>query len=173
MGARGAVITGFFGAVFAALTMHLQWRIAGMALVLPFIVFLAIWAAAAQTLRLEGKGMDMSARTKKALIWSSTAEGIGIFLAVNVVNNMHRPDLVLPAMALVVGLHFLPIAHAAAFRPFYMLGAVLLLSAIIGFMVAGPVGGEIAGTVAALSLWLTSVTAILRERQAKQAIARC
>lgn len=163
---------GFFGAVFAALTMHRQWHIVGVALALPFLVFLAIWAAAAQALRLEGGGMEMSARTKKALIWSSTAEGIGIFLAVNVVNNLHRPDLVLPAMALVVGLHFLPIAHAAASRPFYTLGAVLLLAAIMGFMVAGPAGGEIAGTVAALSLWFASVSAIRRERQAKLAMAR-
>nr|WP_314541435.1 hypothetical protein [uncultured Massilia sp.] len=163
---------GFFGAVFAALTMHRQWHIVGVALAIPFLVSLAIWAAAAQALRLEGDGMEMSARTKKALIWNSTAEGIGIFVAVNVVNNLHRPDLVLPAMALVVGLHFLPIAHAASSRPFYTLGAVLLLAAIMGFMVAAPIGGDIAGTVAALSLWFASVSAIRRERQAKLAMAR-
>lgn len=110
----------------------------------------------------------MSEKTKKVLLWSSTGEGIGIFLAVNVVNNLQRPDLLLPAMALVVGLHFLSIPYAASFRPFYMLATVLLLSAAIGFMVPAPVGSEIAGTLAALSLWFASITAVSRERHAKQ-----
>jgi len=173
MGARGAVIMGFFGAVFAALTMHLQWQLDAAMLALPFIVFLAIGAAAMHTLGLKGNGIVLTERTKKALMWSSTGEGIGIFLASNVVTNLHRPDLLLPAIALVVGLHFLPIAYAASFRPFYMLAAFLLLSAVIGFLVAAPVGGEVAGIAAALGLWFASTAAIVRERQAKRASVMC
>jgi hypothetical protein len=169
MGARGAVIMGFFGAVFAALTMHLQWEIAGAMLAFPFIVFLAIGAAAAHTMRLKGSGIVLSETTRKALMWSSVGEGIGIFLASNVVNNLHRPDLILPAIALVVGLHFLPIAHAASFRPFYVLGAFLMMFAVIGFLVTPPVGGDIAGIAAALGLWFASAAAISRDRQAKRA----
>jgi hypothetical protein len=173
MGARGAVIMGFFGAVFAALTMRLQWQAGAAMLALPFIVFLAIGAAAIHTLGLKGNGIVLSERTKKALMWSSTGEGIGIFLASNVVTNLHRPDLLLPAIALVVGLHFLPIAYAAAFRPFYALAAFLLLSAVVGFLVAAPVGGEVAGIAAALGLWFASTAAIVRERQAKRASMAC
>lgn len=169
MGARGAVIMGFFGAVFAALTLRLQWQLGATMLALPFIVFLAIGAAAIHTLGMKGNGIVLSERTKKALIWSSTGEGIGIFLASNVVTNLHRPDLLLPAIALVVGLHFLPIAYAAAFRPFYALGAFLLLSAVIGFVMAAPAGAEVAGIAAALGLWFASTAAIIRERQAKRA----
>ena len=169
MGARGAVIMGFFGAVFAALTMHLQWQVTGAMLAFPFVVFLAIGVAAIHTMRLKGNGIVLSEATRKALMWSSTGEGIGIFLASNIVANLHRPDLLLPAIALVVGLHFLPIAHAASFRPFYVLGAFLLLFALIGFLVAAPVGGEVAGMAAALSLWLASTAAIRRDRQAKRA----
>lgn len=168
MGARGGVIMGFFGGVFAALTMYRQWQIVDIKLILPVVVFLAIWLAAAQTIRLKGNGFEMSEKTKKALLWSSAGEGIGIFLAVNIVNNVHRPDLLLPAMALVVGLHFLPIAHAASSRPFYILGAVLVASAAIGFVVSAPANGEIAGIAAAFSLWLASALAVNRERRAKQ-----
>ncbi len=171
MGARGAVIMGFFGAVFAALTMRLQWHVGAAMLVLPFIVFLAIAAAALHTMGLKGNGIVLSERTKKALLWSSTGEGIGIFIASNVVTNLGRPDLLLPAIALVVGLHFLPIAYAAAFRPFYVLAAFLLLSAMTSLLVAAPVGGELAGIAAALSLWFASLAAIHRERQAKRASA--
>ena len=169
MGARGAIIMGFFGAVFAALTMRLQWQMGIAIQALPFIVFLVIGAAAMHTIGLRGDGIAMSERTKKALMWSSTGEGIGIFLAVNIVNNLHRPDLLLPAIAFVVGLHFLPIAYAASFRPFYLLGAFLLLCAVIGCLVAPPVGADIAGIAAALSLWCASTTAISRDRSAKLA----
>jgi hypothetical protein len=37
-------------------------------------------------------------------------EGLGIFIAINVVNNIGHPDLIIPAIALVVGLHFYPMA---------------------------------------------------------------
>ena len=37
------------------------------------------------------------------------AEGLGIFIAVNVVTNMGHSDLVIPVIALVVGLHFYPL----------------------------------------------------------------
>jgi len=173
MGSRGAVIMGFFGAVFAALTMRLQWGIGGAMLALPFIVFLAIGAAAVHVVRSAGKSVVLSERTKNALVWSSIGEGIGIFLVSNVVNNLHRPDLLLPAIALVVGLHFLPIAYAASFRPFYVLSAFLLLAAVIGFLAAAPVGGEIAGIASALSLWFASIAAINRDLHAKRASMAC
>jgi hypothetical protein len=38
------------------------------------------------------------------------AEGLGIFIAINVVNNLGYPDLDIPVIALVVGLHFYPLA---------------------------------------------------------------
>ena len=79
-------------------------------------------------------------------MWSSIGEGIGLFLAANIVINLHRPDLLLPAMALVVGLHFLPIAFAAGFRPFYVLGLALIAVASSGFIVGEPTGGSLAGT---------------------------
>ncbi|MGB9109907.1 MAG: hypothetical protein WCC39_14590, partial [Telluria sp.] len=83
------------------------------------------------------------------------------------------PDLLLPAIALVVGLHFLPIAHAASFRPFYILGAFLLFFAVTGFLLAAPLGGGIAGIAAALSLWLASAAAISRDQKAKRASLAC
>ena len=38
------------------------------------------------------------------------AEGLGIFIAINVVNNIGHPELDIPVIALVVGLHFFPLA---------------------------------------------------------------
>ncbi len=104
-------------------------------------------------------------------MWSSIGEGMGLFLVSNIVINLHRPGLLLPSMALVVGLHFLPIARAAGFRPFYVLGSALILAALVGFLAGAPTGGELAGFMAAGALWLASVLAIRRDLAAKEGAA--
>ena len=112
----------FFGAIFAGLTMYWEWNTSGLALAAPFIVFAAIGLAAAYIIRLPGNGFTPSEKTERAIMWSSIAEGVGLFLAGNIVMNLHRPELLLPAMALVVGLHFLPIARAAILLAFLRSG---------------------------------------------------
>ncbi|MCW1429938.1 hypothetical protein [Novosphingobium sp. JCM 18896] len=160
---------GFFGAVFAALTVYWQWHASGIALAVPFVVFAAIGVAAHQVIRLPGDGIRPSERAERTITWSSIAEGIGLFIASNIVINIHRPDLLLPAMALVVGLHFLPIAFAASFRPFYVLGTGLILGAIFGVLAGPPAGGAIAGFAAAGCLWIASAIAVRRDWRSKRA----
>lgn len=167
MGAWGALIMSFFGAVFASLTLYWQWHMSGVALALPFLAFILIGFAASHVIRMPGEGIKPSPQEERAIMWSSIGEGVGLFLAANIVLNLHRPDLLLPSMALVVGLHFLPIAFAAGFRPFYGLGAALIAAAMIGFVVGAPTGGEVAGIMAAGALWLASGLAIRRDRLAK------
>jgi hypothetical protein len=169
MGSWGAMIMSFFGAMFVALTLYWQWHVTGLALAIPFIAFAAIALAAVYVIRLPGAGIVPSERAERAIMWSSIAEGIGLFLASEIVINLHRPELLLPAMALVVGLHFLPIAYAAAFRPFYLLGTALVLAAFAGFVVRAPAGGAIAGIAAASALWIAAIIAVRRDWRAKQA----
>lgn len=169
MGAWGAVIMGFFGAVFAASTLYWQLHLTGALLALPFVVFALIGMAAVYVIRQPGDGIIVSARAGRAIMWSSIGEGVGLFIAGNLAANLHRPDLVLPAMALVVGLHFLPIAYAVPFTPFYGLGAALIVAAVVGFGVSAPSGGEIAGGMAAFGLWLAAIFAVRRDLRTKQA----
>ena len=169
MGAWGAIIMSFFGACFASLTLYWQYGIKGLVLAAPFLVFAAIGLAALHVLRLPGAGVVPSERAEKAIMWSSIGEGLGLFVAGNVVMNIQRPELLLPAMALVVGLHFLPIAWSGPFRPFYMLGGALILAAILGFAIAPPTGGTIAGFGGALGLWTAAIAAVARDRRAKLA----
>lgn len=90
---------------------------------------------------------------------SAAGEGVGIFLAVNIVMNLGRPDLVLPAIALVIGLHFPPMAYANPFRLFYATGASLLLVAI-GFALPQPAATVVTIVAAALMLWTASYLAL-------------
>lgn len=159
---------GFFGAVFAALTMFWQYHVGGLALGIPFMIFVAIGLAATYVLRLPGVGIVPSKQAERVIMWSSAAEGVGLFLAANLVINIHRPDLLLPAMALIVGLHFLPIAFSTSFRPYYVLGAALILAAIVGMVVRAPTGGKVAGLVAAFGLWAAAMLALRRDWLAKR-----
>lgn len=166
MGAIGAVIMGFFGAVFASATLALQFGWKGAMLALPFLIFLLILLTARRLTGGKDSRIVRSARAKRAIMWSSIGEGIGIFLAANIVGNLGHLEWLLPAIALIVGLHFLPIAYAAPFRPFYGLGGALILAAVAGFLLPQPVGADIAGAGAAISLWIAALMALLRERQA-------
>ncbi|HEK20581.1 MAG TPA: hypothetical protein ENO28_09045 [Bacteroidetes bacterium] len=61
-------------------------------------------------------------------------EGIGIFLAVNIVVNLHHPELQVPAIALAVGLHFFPLAKIFERKMDYYIGAWSTLIAVLAIM---------------------------------------
>ena len=169
MGAWGALIMSFFGAFFASLTLYWQQHATGVVLLIPFLGFALFAVLAVRLIRMPGTGIDPSPSEERAITWSTVAEAIGLFLASNIVINLHRPDLLLPSLALVVGLHFIPIAFAAGFRPFYVLGGSLVAIAAVTFAAGGQAGGTIAGLMSAGALWIASSLAVRRDRRAKRA----
>jgi hypothetical protein len=138
-----------------------------MTLGLPFAMFVAIALAAIIVIRRPGEGIVPSKQAEKVIMWSSIAEGAGLFLAANIVINLGHRELLLPAMALVVGLHFLPIASATKLRPFYILGIFLLAAAALGALIGQPIGGTVSGIAAATALWVAALMAVRRDLQAK------
>ena len=167
MGAWGAIIMSFFGALFAALTLGLEFGWTGAMLGLPFAGFAAVALAAISVIRRPGEGVSPSPQAERVIMWSTIGEGIGLFVAANLVSNLGHREMLLPAMALVVGLHFLPIARAIPFRPFYVLGIALAAAAVVGFGAGRPLGGTVAGFAAAAALWTAALLAVRRDLQAK------
>jgi hypothetical protein len=163
MGAWGAIIMGFFGAVFAALS--LDWS--GPAKFAPFAVTALIWAIAAVLLRRPGASPTLTKQGERVIQYSSAAEGVGLFLAGNLVTNLGHPEWLLPSMAAVVGLHFLPMAYWLPFKPFGALGVALLFAAGAGFALSDSVGPMVAGLTAAASLWVASLLALQREARGR------
>ncbi len=167
MGASGAIIMSFFAAVFATMTLALPLHLGGVVLGLPWLVFAIVALACVHTLRLPGIGVVASERAGRVILWSSIGEGVGLFVAANLVENLGHPEMLLPAMALVVGLHFLPMAYGVPFVPFYVLGLALVAAGLVGLVLAHGAGGAIAGFSAALALLLAAVLAVRRDRLAK------
>jgi len=165
MGAWGAIIMSFFGALFAALTLAFQFGWTGLELGLPFGLFVIIALAAAAIIRRPGEGIAPSERAERVIMWSSIGEGVGLFLAANLVINLGHREMLLPAMAVVVGLHFLPMGYAIPFRPYYGLGIALLGAAAAGFVL----GGAVSGFAGAIALWVAALLALRRDMQAKSA----
>lgn len=64
------------------------------------------------------------------------AEGVGIFLAVNIVNNIGHPELDVPAIALIVGLHFFPLAPLLKRNVLYVVAVWSTLVAVIAFLLS-------------------------------------
>jgi len=76
---------------------------------------------------------------KKSGIWFGVifgAEGFLIFIAVNAVINLGHPELVIPAIALVVGLHFYPMAKIFKRKIDYYLATWTTLIAITGIVLS-------------------------------------
>lgn len=167
MGASGGLIMGFFGAVFAAATLALEFDWRGISIGVPFVAFAAIAIAAIVTIRAPGQRAARSPQAKRVIIWSTIGEGLGLVVAANVVINTGHAEWLLPVTALVVGLHFLPMAHGIPFRPFYWIGSALVLAATIGFALSQTVGGKISGLTATAALWIAAVVAVRREWKAK------
>jgi hypothetical protein len=62
------------------------------------------------------------------------AEGLGIFIAINVVISLGHPELTIPAMALVIGLHFYPMAKIFKRTIDYYLATWSTIIAILAFV---------------------------------------
>jgi len=76
-------------------------------------------------------------RGKKEGMWFGIifgGEGLGIFIAINVVNNIGHPDLVIPAIALVVALHFYPIGWIFKRTIDYYLATWATIVAVLGIV---------------------------------------
>ena len=168
MGPWGVLVMSFFGGSFCAWATVLAVGWHTPLLIIPVLVFVGLAAASVRKLRRsDGHIYAPSEHAKKVTSWASAAEGVGIpVVALTLANTGHQSQ-VLPGITAVVGLHFLPMAWAIPFRPFYASAACLLLAAALGFSLQQPAGSIIAGAAAALTLWSASFFALWRAREGR------
>ncbi len=165
MNSAAVYILGFFGAVFGWLTIRGVAPASGPVALLPF-VGAALLALAAYRI---GRGLprlSFAPVARRAIIWSTIGELLGIMIGVQLAVTSGRPDLVLPAVALAVGLHFLPIGHWMPRPRFTMLGVALSLLALAGFLLSPPVNMAVAGIGGCLAEWAAALS-ILSELAAR------
>lgn len=90
---------------------------------------------------------DDSQREKRTGIWFGSifaTEGLLIGVASVICNAINRFDLFFPSMAIIVGLHFLPLAALFEVKAYYLVGVLLCLLAAITLL-AVPQQANLAG----------------------------
>jgi len=157
--------------VFAALWAWVGLRLSGVApglTLLPFPVSLALlaygWHAA-------GMVPPRGSRVGKVVGLWSTIEVVALLITANLLETFHRPDLMLPCAAIIVGLHFFPLARSIPVRLYHATGAGLVIAGLAGLLLPAADRAIVVGMGAALVLWATALLITLRAPQAASATA--
>lgn len=89
-------------------------------------------------------------------IWSGL-EVLALIVAGNVLVARHRLDLVLPVFAIIVGLHFLPLARGIPVRFYYATGLGLVVVGLAGIAAPAFHLPLVTGVLAAVILWFSAI----------------
>ncbi len=166
--AYGAILMGFFGCLW------LVWGLAALnvrtvVVIAAVIAFAAsVWIPAAALLRNSSRTMKTSrpltdeekreqSRMGRVFGFIFGAEGLLIFLAINVLNNLHLGDYAISAVAAIVGLHFLPLARLYR-RPMYtVVGVIMTVAALASLALPSSVRISVLASAMSAILWVTCV----------------
>ena len=163
----GAVIMFLFGVIWflaglAGGRFFPVWMRAGLPVVglvlAAWIVMLAVRAARVArnapppTAEQEAIGRTIGRRFGRI----NGIQGGAIFLAIVALNVVHRPDFIAPAIAVIVGLHFLPLAGLFQRPSYYVTGLLGCAIGVAGFLIPDPSARlSVVGLSFGLLLWLT------------------
>ncbi len=90
-----------------------------------------------------------SRRARKQFLTINATQWVAAIAAVVVPHQFGHDAWAVPAVMLVVGLHFLPLARVFRYRPHYLTGAALILTAILYPFASQNGPGSAAGSIAA------------------------
>lgn len=160
MGPWGALIFGVFATAFFMAGLAPSVGPTSPILLIGFVLAAPVVIRAVQ--RIVRPDPPGGIRTGRVIMWSTMAEAAAILLVVNIFRNVGLNDIVLPGIAAVVSLHFIPIGIAARLRRFQVLAVAMMACAIAGFGIRGTTGTAVTGLCAALTLWLGGILALQR-----------
>jgi hypothetical protein len=95
---------------------------------------------------------------------ATAIECVAIFLAANVLMNLHQPTLVMPAIAIIVGLHFVPLARWIPVPLYYWTGGGLLVAGLVAVLLPADDRAIITGIASALILWVSCILLVRHGR---------
>ncbi len=160
----GATIVGFFGAVWLMLGLvsagH-SWQ-AGLAAVLP--VFILIGFLGVLVRRRLPKIVEVETPEKKQMMRVfmivNVVQWVGIFGVVNLLANLHLNAWIIPAIVLIVGAHFLPLARIFSAPQHVKTGIAMMLCAAAALWLPISVRDTVECVGAGLILWISAAAAL-------------
>ena len=166
----GAVFLSLFGATWL---LGWSWQAPGSGFLLRFVIVLGALALVAWAIRsfrqrraiYVGRPDPMAQkRIRKALILINIAQWSSIGALVLGLNAVSHIEWIMPAVILVVGLHFVPMAKVFHYRGYYLTALALVVVAL-AYCLAGANDQRSALSLLATGtiLWVTALFLLVRE----------
>jgi len=160
----GVTILGVMGGV---------WWLAGLATagtlspiaVVPGMAAAALLIAVARTMTDDSIDEAERRRRGKIVMWASAIEGIAIFISNTVLMNVGAASYILCGMAVIVGLHFVPMGRGFRAPIYYVMAATLVVVGWVGCLVADPGSRNLVVSLgSAVTLWMSGAWVAMRAR---------
>lgn len=159
---RGAIwVLGIFAAIWGAIGLSPLGRPA-MAIPVAVSVALIGWAS-----RLDLPERDAAERRRIGRVialWSSI-QGVAIFATFALCPRYGIPDAAVPMLAIIVGLHFLPLARGIPVQVYYATGTAMIAVGAAALLLPPAIRYPATGIPCALILWSSCLTLIARGRR--------
>ena len=164
--AFGAMMYGMFGGLWLALTCLTSFDDARYPLVGVGTLGVLLVGYAVHVYRRNASLAlaTPNAAERRAMRWFhiiNAAQWTAIPVVANVLNALGHRDLVIPAVIMIVGLHFLPLARLFHYPPHRLTGWALIATAVFEPVIMGTNMNHPAGTaITGLVLWLSALWAL-------------
>ena len=147
-----------FGAIWWVVGARATGRVSTTFYAIPAVITLALLAAAFRTSAGEDRENDAedARRARLVGIWSAV-EAIFVLATIFVLPLVGKSECIAPAIAAIVGLHFIPLARALPARRYYVTAVLFFTIAIASLWIEEP--GQrlwLVSAVSACLLWLMS-----------------
>ncbi len=161
--AMGAAVMAGFGTVWLAVGLLAMGTSGWLVLAVLCLLLGVVWWLVAS--RLRGLPVEMVPSNHRpsgeAFAAVNVGEWLAILTAVNVLHWLHREIWQAPAILLIVGLHFLPLARIFRTRSHVVTGLALIVWALASPLVAEPMRVQAVCLGAAVILWISAARALL------------
>jgi ABC-type transport system involved in multi-copper enzyme maturation permease subunit len=157
-----AMILSAFGALWVVLAIYSQRSPLPILCVIPVVIAAGLigWSISVARSVTPPDPRDRK-RLNKIVAYASCFEGVAIFLGANILDYMGVSHQILPLIAVVVGLHFLPFARFVPDWRYYPIALLLVAIGIVGAAVQPPdLRAWFVGLSSALVLWTAAVIAL-------------
>jgi hypothetical protein len=160
----GATIVGAFGAAWLAMGMAsagVPVRIA-LAVVVPVMVLIACLGSAMRRRlpKLAGAGSPERKQMTRAFAVVNVVQWFAIFGTVNLLRNLQLDAWVVPAIVLIVGAHFIPLARIFQAPQHLRTGVAMMLCAATAIVLPVSIRDTVECLSAGLILWVSAASAL-------------
>ena len=149
-----------FAAIWGAIGLS-PFGLPAMAMPIAASAVLVGWTS---RIPLPGRTATEGKRIGRLIAFWSSVQGVAIFAAFALCPLLGIPDAAVPILAIIVGLHFLPLARGIPVPLYYATGLALIVQGLGAMLLPGDQRMALVGFTSAVILWVSSALLIRQVR---------